>query len=101
MDLLFLLLLAIISAVLFGLQIYNTIMLDRALEKYSECLSKSLNAIVAEINSDTLPETGMRGQCYILQKDDKWLGYIHDGTDWVYTNVWCYANNTTEIFTEE
>ena len=92
MDLLFLLPLVII-AVLFGLQIYNTIMLYRALDAYSDCLSKSLNAIV-------LPETGMRGQCYILQKDDKWLGYRHNGKEWVYTNMWCNANNTTEIFTE-
>ena len=93
MYLLFLLPLVII-AVLFGLQIYNTIMLCR-------CLSKSLSARVAEIHGDTLPETGMRGQRYILQKDDKWLGYRHNGKEWVYTNTWCNANNTTEIFKEE
>ena len=99
MDLLFLLPVVII-AVLFGLQINNTIMLYRALDAYSDCLSKSL-AMVAEIHGDTLPETGVCGQRYILQKDDKWLGYRHNGKEWVYTNTWCNANNTTEIFKEE
>ena len=96
MEMVVLSIFSLVIAGVFGFQIYSAYKLDRALEKYSKCVSKSINAIIAEINSDTLPEIGKKGQCYILQKDCKWLGYHHNGNEWEYTNMWCYSHNTSK-----